>query len=413
MANYNVLVRVPKRGDILVIDANKEYQYIALETFSKLALPATWQIVGEVSNVKGEDVYARRGTCASKKWAEVFLWKITNYSLDGAEHNVTFTINSKACSLTYNATDLDSLASQLNTTVSAFDFGGHNYTVYVRNGELILQHNTYTTYLGVTATGVSVTQNVAPELNATAVMLRRNGNRNGEGAVFNPDRSLIYFMQDLESTTYNPATDVTSLQRAYPICLPAYLGTSTKQSDHCALLREHYGASVSGWLKFMNDMRVVNPWNYGIMAQNGKENTYKLAGQTYLASDGTQKPLYPAFDYCAEVEFDCDGLRKGDWYLPGINEVADMMEGITYPAIYDKETGTSKSVAAANADAFTRGANAIGGTVIANNNYVWSSCRCVANGAWRYLGIHGFAAIVSFCSAILAVPVVLLKIKGA
>ena len=413
MAIYNITVRVPKRGDIVVIDADKNYQYIALETFSALALPSSWQVVGEVFKVRGENVYVRHKTAALKKWVEVFLWKITGYSLDGADHTVSFTINSKTCSVTYNAADLASLATQLNAAVSAFDFGGHNYTVYVRGDDLVLQHNTYTIYLGVSASGVSVTQNVGPELTPSITMLRRNGSRSNEGSIFNRDRSLIYFMKDLSSSNHNPSSDVTSLQSRYPICLPAYLGTSKYQSDHCALLRSHYGEGVEGWLKFMRGMGVVNPWDYGVMAQDGKTNTYALAGQTYLASDGTQETLYPAFDYCADVEYDCDGLRKGDWYLPGIDAVADMVADITYPAVYDEDSGTSKYVTVADADALTRGANVIGGTIIANNTSVLSSCLFNFNHAWCHHGRFGFGCCYNLYNAYLAVPVTLLKVKAA
>ena len=409
----NVLVAVPKPGDIVVIDSNKEYQYIALESFVKADLPSDWTIAAEVYDVRGETVRARHPDVQSKKWADVFLWEIYNYSLDGADHEVTFTINKVSCSVTYNATDIASLASQLNAVVSVTDFGGHNYTVYVRDGVLTLQHNTYTGYYAVTASGVSVTQNVAPELTATVTMLRRNGQRGGEGSVMNLHRSLIYYMQDISSTTYNPSSDVTSLQRTYPICLPAYLGTSQYQSDHCALLREHYGEGTDGWLAFMEDMRIVCPWEGGIMTQSGKENTYKLAGQTYTAADGTQKALYPAFDFCAEKEYDCDGMRLGDWYMTDMDETTCLVEDVTYPAIYDRESGTSKSVAIADADVLTRGADAIGAVVLGNNSYIWGSCRYNARGAWYFCGYGGFALSGYFYLSRRAVPSVLLKTKAA
>ena len=409
----NVLVSVPKPGDIVVIDSNKEYQYIALESFVKADLPSDWTIAAEVYDVRGEDVRARHPDTQNRKWTDVFLWKIYNYSLDGADHEVTFTINKVSCSVTYNATDLDSLASQFNAVVSATDFGGHNYTVYVRDGVLTLQHNTYTTYLVVTASGVGVTQNVAPELTASTAMLRYNGGRGGEGPIMNLHRSLIYYMSDNSSTTYNPSSDVTSLQRTYPICLPAYLGTSKHQSDHCALLREHYGEGVDGWLAFMEDMRIVCPWEGGIMTQNGKENTYKLAGQTYTAADGTQKALYPAFDFCAEKEYDCDGMRLGDWYMTDMDETNSLIKDVTYPAIYDKESGTSKSVAIADADVLTRGADAIDAVILGNNTYIWSSCRFSAYVAWRFGGYGGFAGGLNFYNSNRAVPSVLLKTKAA
>ena len=409
MANYNIITRYPKHGDILVLDAGKQKKFITLESYSNISLPSSWTVVGVVEWARGKKCLCVHKTNASKKWAEKFLWKIEGYSLDGTDHSVTFTINKVSCSVTYNATDLAALASQLNAVVKATDFGGHSYSVYVRGDVLVLQHDTYTTHLAVTASGVSVSAYVGSELTVTAVMERYNGNRGGEGVVVNLNRALINFKSDISSGTYNPSTDVTSLSRTYPICLPAYLGTSQYQSDHCAFLRSYYGEGEEGWIKFMQRMMVVSPSSFGIMIQDGRENTYALAGQTYTDRDsGEQKPLYPAFDYAAAVGYDCDGLREGDWYLPSMSEVADIMEDVTYPAIY--ENGASKSVARAAADPVNRALNAIGGSAIGNSSYVWSSCRYGSNNAWYYNGVYAFASYDYFYYGVLAVPSVLLDL---
>ncbi len=406
---YNVITKYPKCGDILVLDADKKMRFITLDSYSDLSLPSSWTRVGVVGRVRGRKCFCVHKTNAAQEWAKKFLWAVKGYSLDGADHAVSITANSATCSVTYNATDLGSLASQLNAAVKPFDFGGHSYSVYVRDGELILQHDTYTTYVAVSASGLTVAARVAPELTASAVMERLNGTRSGEGAVINLDRALIYFTADLSSTVYNPSSDVTSIARAYPLCLPAYLGTSQHQSDHCALLRSKYGEGVDGWIRFMKRQMIINPSAFGAMVQDGKANTYALAGQTYADRDiGEQLPLYPAVDYCAAVGYDCDGLREGDWYLPGIAEVADILSGVTYPAVY--EDGASKSVARSDADPLNRGLNAIGGSAIGNSSNVWSSVRYNASLAWYCYGNLGFAAYHYFYYRGLAVPSVLLNL---
>ncbi len=407
---HNVITKYPKHGDILVIDADGQKRFITLESYSDIALPASWTKVGVVEWVRGRKCFCVHKTNSSQKWAEKFLWKISGYTLDGADHSVTFTINKVSASVTYNATDIATLASQIDAVVRATDFGGHSYSCYVRADEVILQHDTYTTYLAVTATGVSVSAYVAPELTATSTMERFNGARSGEGAVMSLDRALIYFMSDNSSATYNPSSVLTSIRTTYPICLPGYLGTSQhRDKDCCKILRDYYGEGEDGWIKFMKRQMVVNPSSFGIMPQDGKQNTYALAGQTYKDRDsGEQKPLYPAFDYAAEVGYDCDGLRVGDWYLPSIAEVADIMDDVTYPAIY--KDGKSTSVARADADPVNRALNAIGGSAIGNSSLVWSSCRCNAYIAWYCYGGNGFASFSGFYNRYLAVPSVLLDL---
>ena len=393
----------PKKGDICCLDSDRQIRYISLETFSLALLPAGWVAVGFVEWRHGRKVKISRVLSSTYAWAKYFLWEITNYTADGEEHAFSFKVTVSGtdytCSGNYSGNDINAVAASMNTIVSAFDFGGHQYHVYVRGTKLILQHDTYTTYLGVTATGVTVTAAVGAEIPALASIPRYNGDKGGDGAIANLDRALIYFRSDMASGTYNPATDVTSIARAAPICLPAYLGTSANNDDHCALLRAYYGAGESGWIKFMQAVMAIWPAAQGsfneLAAGDAKKNTYALAGQLAQKHDGTSDQLYPAFDAAAAVAFEHDDFKAGKWTLPTIGDLTALKRGITYPAVYQEGTG-SVSVAAKDADPISRACYKLGMTQVANNSFAWSCSRYNTNNAWNFYG-YGYCYGNNFC----------------
>lgn len=403
----------PVAGDIVCFDSGKQKKFIKYDaTYS--GIPAGLTAVGVVFHRIGNLVWVvNKVNNVSRKWADVFLWRVYNYTLDGASHNATFTIDGVAASVTYAASTIEGLAEQINAVISTTDFKGQRYTCYVRNGEVVLQHNNYSTYKAVSASGVSVTQYVAPEIVANSGMARWNGGRSGEGSVLNLNRALLYYRSDNSSTTYNPASDVKSLQTTYPICKPGYLGTSQYQSDHCKFLRDYYGEGEEGWLKYMKAQMVMNPSSTGALSvsyRDGKELNSRLRGQTYLAEDGTQKSLYPAFDHVATIGYNgVDGLDVGDWYLPTIEELSNLIAPITYPAIY--KDGQQVSVARGEADIVNRALNAIGGTAISNNSSYWSCVRCSAGYSWRFGGLNGFAYVNYFYYGYIAAPISLLNLR--
>ena len=410
---------MPEQGDICVIDAAGKERYFTLDSYNGSLLSANWTPVGFVEWRRGSIVKVDR-VLGNYKWAQYFPWKVTNYVLDGSEHAFSFSVTVSGtaymCEGNYSGETIEEVAASMNAIVKVFNFGGHSYHVYVRAGELILQHDTYTTYLAVTATGVTVTQRVGTEITASSAMPRRNGAKSGEGAVINLDRALIYFRQDLSSTTYNPNSDVTSIARGYPVCLPAYLGTSQYQSDHCALLRSHYGPGEAGWIKFMENQFAAYLSRQGIFETHiygeGHENTYKLAGQKVEDASGNEAAFYPAFDAVAAVGFDCDGMRAGDWYLPTIGEIVELKKGIKYPAIYKEGVG-SVSTVAAEADRISRACAKLNMSQVQNSSNAWSSSRYGANGAWYFNGSNGCAYYSYFCNAFQVVAAALLKLRAA
>ena len=241
-----VLTTRPKKGDICVLDATRAIRYISLETYAASLLPSGWQVVGFVEWTRGSLVKVDR-VLGAYEWAKYFLWEVTGYTADGASHAFSFSVTvsgtAYTCSGNYTGNDIDEVAASMNAIVKPFDFGGHKYHVFVRDGKLILQHDTYTAYLAVTPTGVAVTQAVGVEIPASTGMPRKNGARTGEGSVMSLNRALIYFRSDMASGTYNPATDVTSIARGYPICQ-----TTTTTAPSCVPTMERgKRAGLSLW----------------------------------------------------------------------------------------------------------------------------------------------------------------------
>ena len=280
----------------------------------------------------------------------------------------------------------------------------------IKNGEavdLVFIFSDYRQTSDSGKTGFALSANLLLEILATSAMLRRNGQRSGSGSISNWDRAIAYFSQDNSSTTYNPASDVTSPKLGYPICKPGYLGTSQYQSDHCAALRAIYGEGEAGWLKFMASFFPVAPTQYGIMGDkktygDSKTNTYKMAGKTFEKQDGTTVPSFPAADYCAAVTYNHDLLSRGNWVLPDAELVGSILKTIKY--------GTSAS---RNADPVNRALLAIGGSAISNGSHVWSSSRGSTVSAWCASGYVGCFYDGGLCNAFLALPVVLLDVSEA
>ena len=95
------------------------------------------------------------------------------------------------------------------------------------------------------------------------------------------------------------------------------------------------------------------------------------------------------------------GFEAGDWYLPTILELFDIIGPVTYPAPISDP---------AKADELNRMLKALGLPQIGNGSYVWTSCRCNTGCAWIFYGYSGGAYGGSFYVGGLAVPVALYEI---
>lgn len=421
--NVVVGLRSARTGSVAYLDGSHSLHFAAPGTFKSDGLPEGGEVVGVV--VIGVDHPDFRGEVAvmSHQFTGAQLltryhFKLSGYTLDGAEHTGVLSIRSlldnwvanQDYTITYKADNVVALVSQLNAYFKANEpFVAQDWVAVAdTNGDVLLhfkytawQQNTYNT----AKSGFSVVPVIALQWKPTSRMLRMNDQRNGEGAITNMPQALAYFREDNSSASYNPATDVTTAKLLFPICLPGYLGKSKYQSDHCAYLRGIYGEGEEGWLKFMRSFLPVLPSEYGIFDDSTygteKQNTYYLASLKYVGQDGVEKYVSPAARLVAERGFDHELLKRGEWVIGKMSRIFSIVGQLHYPTTPDKFADK------VNAALATIGAPALG-----NNSNVLSCSRYGDGYGWIALGASGFASGSSLYGSYLAVSLVVLKVTA-
>jgi len=411
------LTNLPKRGDaVLGILATNKIVFATHESMMSNTLDTSvYEYIGVVLRRSGKKVLYAYKENASKKWSDRYAFKLTGYTLDGTSRTGTLNVRTAsdwgaavAYTISYNASTLSDFVSQLNT---AFQ-DNTNYPALktqdwyaeLDSSNNVVLHFAFSDYRQASNTGsagFALTANLLPNCTAIANMRRNNGATGGEGAISSMERAIAYFYSDLNSSTYNPTSNVTSIARTYPICKPGYLGTSQYSggADRCADLRAVFGEGEAGWLKFMESCLPILPTDWGNMGmRNGKERTAHLASQTYVSNTQvTPKALCPAADYCANISTSV--LPKGTFWLPTTEEVAYLLKGIKYGTINDR-----------NADIVNALQNKMGGSAISNGSYFWSCLRSNTNNAWYAHGSYGFFYGGVMCYANVCVPVSLYEL---
>ena len=407
----------PRRGDaVLGVLATGEQIFATHESMMAATLDTTkYEYIGPVIARHDNEVLFAYKANDSFKWSERYSYKLTGYTLDGTDRTGKLNIWTAGSSdrdtsyvISYNASSVDDFIAQLNT---AFQ-DATNYP-YLKSQDWYAQKesdNSVTLHFTFSdshqrnntgSEGFTLTANLLPDYPALANMRRNNGAVGGEGAISSMARALVYFRSDLNSATYNPTTNVTSIARSYPICLPGYLGTSQYSggADRCAALRAVFGEGEKGWLNFMRSCLPVLPSDWGNMAQrNGKERTQLLAGKTWVSNTkDTPQPLCPAASYCANIA--TVTMPKGSFWLPTTEEIAELLDGINYNTINNR-----------NADRVNALQYRMGGSAISNGSVLWSCLRVSAGVAWVAFGSFGFFGTFVMSGGGLAVPLSLLKL---
>ena len=419
--NVVVGLRSARTGSVAYLDGSRALRFAAPGTFKADGLPEGGEVIGVI--VIGVDHQDFRGEVAvmSKTFAaapmlERWFVRLSGYTLDGTDRTGTLSVWEASDSwaaahdyaVGYNADNAEALASQLNAYFKANEpFTAQDWVAEAdRDGNVTL-HYSYTYYRQASNTakdGFALANATAPEWADTARMLRRNGRRSGEGTITNWPLALAFFRGDNASTAYNPASDVTTMKISYPICLPGYLGTSEYQSDHCSYLRGVYGEGEEGWLKFMESFLPVRPSEYGIFDASrygaAKRNTYYLAGIKYAGQDGVEKYASPAARLAANLGYNHELLKQGEWVLPDIDLLLSLVGQLKYPTTNDRD-----------ADPVNSALKAIGAPALGNRSSVWSCSRCIPGGGW-VASSSGYAGSYGLSVRSVAAPLVLLNAAG-
>ena len=404
--NVVVGLRSAMTGSVAYLDGSHSLHFAAPGTFKADGLPEGGEVIGVV--VIGVDHPDFRGEVAvmSKTFAtanilERWFVRLSGYTLDGTDRTGTLSVfeasdNWAAAhdyAVGYNADSAEALASQLNAYFKANEpFAAQDWVAEADGDGNVTLHYAFT--------NVRQVSNVAKDGFALAPVIafqddkhiqKRNGQRSTENMIANWPRALEYFRGDNANNTYNPAADVTTTKISAPICLPGYLGTSEYQSDHCSYLRGVYGEGEEGWLKFMEGFLPA----YMSENDDAKRKTYYLAGIKYAGQDGAEKYASPVASLVANLGYDHELLKQGEWVLPDIDLLLSLVGQLKYPTTNDRD-----------ADPVNSALKAIGAPALGNNSNLWSVAikyiagyRMNSNGCLNlyYLFIKG-----------LAVPLVLL-----
>ena len=389
----NVFVRFPEIGDVVVKDIEtKTPQYIKLSSFVKTELDeSVYEIIGAVAWREHDKVLVVYKENTSTQFMTRPWWYLSGYTLDGTDRTGTLSIRVPDDNwnanvekvIPYNATSAEGLVEQLNGFFEGdADCNAQDWYANIEEDGSVRIHcdgtKAWQKFSYTTAKAGFALTSCAPEIDVGPVIRRKNGSNGGYGSIFSMQRAIEVFTPDLPNPSYNPSTDVKSMDVAQPISLPAYLGESQYQSDHCKALRERYGEGREGWLKFLESLRPVAPCDYGTMRKrNGKERTDFMAQKMFTSRIVSEpKAMCNAAYYCSNVN--SKTVDKGEFWLPTADELSYIFKTIEY--------GTDSNC---NSDPINRCLNKIGDTV-SNKEFWWSCCRCVAHNAWSVSGVWGF-----------------------
>lgn len=416
--NVVVGLRSAMTGSVAYLDGSHALHFAAPGTFKADGLPEGGEVIGVVvigvdhQDFRGE-VAVMNKTFIQGRILERWFFRLSGYTLDGTDRTGTLSVweasdNWAAAhdyAVGYNADSAQALASQLNAYFKANEpFAAQDWVAEADGDGNVTLHYAFTYHRqtsNAAKDGFALAHTTAPGWADTEKILRRNGKRSGEGVIMNWPRALTYFCGDNAIKSYNPASDVTTTKISYPICLPSYLGTSKYQSDHCSYLRGVYGEGEEGWLKFMESFLPVRPSEYGIFDGSrygtAKRNTYYLAEIKYAGQDGVEKCASPTANLTANLGYDHELLKQGEWVLPDIDLVFSLVGQLKYPTTNDRD-----------ADLVNSALKAIGASALKDNSSVWSCSRGNKNSGWVDYGNIGCAVLSALNNGGIATSIVLL-----
>ena len=389
MAN-NVFVKIPERGDACVGRlSDKKLFYIKADTLVTSELDKSeWEVQGVVSHREGKKVtIVGLNNSGNIAFCDRVWYYLSGYTLDGAEHTIVLAIPTKANwdksvekTITYTASTVEEFISALNAAFEAdTDFTDQDwYADLTADGRVrvhyvfaVWQNYNFTAKSGITKT------NSMPEFKQCTRLRRKSGQATKVGGICSWHRSLAYYRNDNGAMPEQGGrtAEQTSIKQEWPINLPTWLGTSTKNpGDFCKPLRGVYGEGEEGWLRFMRSCVSITDTNYGIMMYDGREMSKLLSSFTYTSRKVAEpKYMCPASGWCTSFSTSC--LQVGLWHLPAPKELVELMRDIT------QGTGTP--------DVLNRTIVAAGGKAISNGSSQWACAHYARDGVWSCNGAYG------------------------
>ncbi len=383
MAN-NIFVKIPERGDACIGRlSDKKLFYIKADTLVTSELDkSVWEVQGVVSHREGKMVtLVGLNNSGGIAFCDRVWYYLSGYTLDGAEHTIVLAIPTKANwdknvekTINYTANTVEEFISALNAAFEAdADFTDQDWYADLTADGRVRVHYVFATKQNCrfkVRSGI-ISSVSMPELKQSMCLRRKSGQNSQVGGISSLYIALSYYRTDNGDALANGGRtkEQTSIKQQWPINLPTWNGTSTKNpGDFCKSLRGVYGDGEEGWLRFMRSCMSVTATDGGVMMYDGIEIGKLLSSFTYTSRKvGEPKYMCPANRWCASFSTSC--LPAGSWHLPSVKELVELMRDVT------QGTGVS--------DVLNRTMNAAGGEAISSGLNLLVCTRYNVEESWH------------------------------
>ena len=175
--------------------------------------------------------------------------------------------------------------------------------------------------------------------------------------------------------------------------------------SNCTFLRDNFAS----YDEYLESWMVKFPCSAGGQITefpSGKENTYKLAKCTFRdITNGTavRSTLYPAANWAAGISVNGPKLDEGNWWLPSVAEMTQMMRDITYGTSFWTANPDIVNSVLRKLTSITNS----GWTMLSASTFRWTSSRYGQYDAYNYDGNHGYLRNFGFYSADTVAPITL------
>lgn len=380
----NIITTEPEDGDALYLEPVEEGGVtVKKKRFLKggdalnvSLIPNTWEAVGAVIGRYGRKVLVINKAATELQYLACWQYAITDISSTSIVLKLRMVSNYSAytevpvtlTSAEVNATSASEINSALEAKCTELGISLVFWAYYDEaNSRIIVQCNSNPSYqlYNVDGTGCTIALDVWEDMLANP----NDGFRNdgGNGGILNVTRGVYYYSTHGSSISADvPLMDTSTIVGK----------TDFEQSSYCKLLRETYG-TYENYISIEKTVRVQN--KKGVFSlPSAKELTEKYGNNKFTKKDGSEDYKFPAIHHGAAVGYDCDGLRVGDWYIHGVNEIITVMrdDAVTVDTDMVKRT-------------YNNTLKKMGGSQVANNAYRWCAQRNSSISAWSFSGIYG------------------------
>lgn len=396
--------------NIVLLDPTTKQKYgVPVAEYNAASLDPRFTIVGVMfGKILGKCIIMHKNA-ASRMWGQSGFYKLTPSASGSFHWDVTINGTAKSGDVTWTSDAVATIVSQINAVQSGLavnkgtyvgiavnTYSASTFTISSDSGVEYEDLSKQCWVDGVKQTEVhrgwqntavgSLSLGLTSFIAANTVQYSKAGCNNSYrcGANFAKWKSWASANGNA-SYVAESAVDIMK-QTAFEACAT---GTADAQAVY-AKYNGDYDAYLRAHMINVEDVHAggVEYIGYG----RGLEQTKLLASVMTLDLDGNRVPAFPAAYYAntAYVSGD-DAMAAGKWQMPNNTDLGMFMEDTTYALV---RSALSK----------------IGGTALANSDYIWSVSECYSNGAWFYYGNLGGVSYIGKSNSYSVRPLLALEV---